>query len=458
MYIDDTIAAISTPMGTGGISIIRISGNGAVESADKVFSNDFGKTIKDAKTHTITHGYIKKSDGSIIDEVLVSVMLAPNSYTKEDVVEINCHGGIISTREILSAVLETGVRLAEPGEFTKRAFVNGRMDLCEAESVIDIINSGSSAAHRVSVNQLRGSLSKSIDSIREKLLALIAHLQVLIDFADEDLEPLSDEEYREGIAAAIEDIEKLLNTSLKGRIIKEGIKTAIVGKPNVGKSSLLNLLCGDERAIVTDIEGTTRDSIEESVILGDLTLKIADTAGIRETGDKVESIGVEKSKSILKDADLIIYMTDAKTTLDENDEYIINSLNGKRSIALVNKAEGDCVVDIIHLKEKLENVILFSVKEGTGLGEFTDLVNKMFESGEIENSDEAVITNVRHKDALTKAKRELENAIFAIDSQIPLNMTFIDIENAISALGEITGQTVGEEIVDRIFHSFCVGK
>lgn len=458
MHIDDTIAAISTPTGTGGISIIRISGKKAVETADRVFANNFGKTLKNAKTHTITHGYIKKSDGAVIDEALVSVMLAPNSYTKEDVVEINCHGGIISTREILSAVLESGARLAEPGEFTKRAFMNGRMDLCEAESVIDIINSKSSAAHRVSVNQLRGSLSESIDRIREKLLTLISHLQVLIDFADEDLEPLSDEEYRSGLVNAVSDIERLLNTSLKGRIIKEGIKTAIVGKPNVGKSSLLNLLYGDERAIVTDIEGTTRDAIEESVMLGDLVLKIADTAGIRETSDTVESIGVEKSKSILKDADLVIYMTDALQPLDENDRFIIESVKDKNAVALVNKSENGVKTDVEEIRKSIEDVILFSVKEKTGVEKLRETVERMFESGKVENSDEAVITNVRHTEALTKAKKALKSAVEAIDSGIPLNMTFIDIENAISALGEITGQTVGEEIVDRIFHSFCVGK
>ena len=458
MNIDDTIAAISTPIGTGGISIIRLSGRDAVETADRVFVNSLGKTLKNAKSHTITHGYIKKSDGTVADEVLVSVMLAPNSYTKEDVVEINCHGGLMSTKEILSAVIENGARLAEPGEFTKRAFMNGRMDLCEAESVIDIINSKSSAAHSVSVNQLRGSLSKSIDAIREKLLELISHLQVLIDFADEDLEPLTDEEYRDGLAGAISDIKKLLDTSLKGKIIKEGIKTAIVGKPNVGKSSLLNLLYGDERAIVTDIEGTTRDAIEESVYLGDLVLKIADTAGIRETSDAVESIGVEKSKSILKDADLVIYMTDASAPLDENDRFILDSVKDKNVIALINKSENGVKTDVDEIKKCIDNVILFSVKAKTGVDELRKTVEEMFASGKVANSDEAVITNIRHADALNKAAKALSSAVKAIDSGIPLNMTFIDIENAISALGEITGQTVGEEIVDRIFHSFCVGK
>lgn len=457
MYIDDTIAAISTPAGTGGISIIRISGKDAVEIADKVFCGG-RKSLKSVKTHTINHGYIKRNDGTVIDEVLVSVMIAPNSYTKENIVEINCHGGIISTKEILSVVLENGARLAEAGEFTKRAFMNGRMDLCEAESVIDIINSHNNTAHRVSVNQLRGSLSKSIDEIREKLLALTSHLQVLIDFADEDLEPLTDEEYRNGLESADLDVKKLLSTSLKGKIIKEGIKTAIAGKPNVGKSSLLNLLYGEERAIVTDIEGTTRDAIEESVMLGDLVLKIADTAGIRETGDTVESIGVEKAKSILKDADLVIYMTDASMELDENDRYIIDAVKDKNVIALVNKAENGVRTNVDEIKESIEDVILFSVKEKTGIDELKTAVERMFESGDVANSDEAIITNIRHEEALKKADAALKSALDAIDTGIPLNMTFIDVENAIAALGEITGQTVGEEIVDRIFHRFCVGK
>jgi len=357
MHIDDTIAAISTPAGTGGISIIRISGKDAVIIADRIFAGR--KALKDAKTHTINHGYIKRNDGTVIDEVLVSIMLAPNSYTKENVVEINCHGGIISTKEILSVTLENGARLAEAGEFTKRAFMNGRMDLCEAESVIDIINSQNNTAHRVSVNQLRGLLSKSIDEIREKLLTLTSHLQVLIDFADEDLEPLTDEEYRGGLDSALSDVEKLLSTSLKGKIIKEGIKTVIAGKPNVGKSSLLNLLYGEERAIVTDIEGTTRDTIEESVMLGDLVLRIADTAGIRETGDAVESIGVEKAKNVLKDADLVIYMTDASQELDENDSYIIDAVKDKNVVALVNKAENGIKTDIEKIKEKINDVIAF---------------------------------------------------------------------------------------------------
>lgn len=458
MQFDSTIAAVSTPAGKGGISIIRISGTKAIEIADRVFTNEYGKTLSKADSHTITHGYATGSDGSVIDEVLCSVMRAPRTYTREDVVEINCHGGMISTRDILAAVLEAGATLAEPGEFTKRAFLNGRMDLCEAEAVIDIINARTHSAHKVSVHQLKGSLSESIGKIREKLLMLTAHLQVLIDFADEDLEPLSDEEYTDGLRSSLEDIENLLKTSERGKIIRDGVKTAIVGKPNVGKSSLLNLLYGEDRAIVTDIEGTTRDAIEESVSLGGVMLTLADTAGIRETTDAIEKIGVEKSKSIMDEADLVIFMTDAKRPLDENDRYIMESLEKKNTIVLINKSEEESLADKEELKSISHKIIEFSVKEKKGLDELEKTVAEMFSMGEISQNDDAVVTAVRHKDALIKARDALKGAINAIECGIELNMTFIDIENAISALGEITGQTVAEEIVDRIFHSFCVGK
>lgn len=458
MNFDDTIAAVSTPPGKGGISIIRISGKNACEIADKVYLSNFGKKLSKVNTHTINHGFAVRQDGSVIDEVLVSVMRAPHTYTGEDVAEVNCHGGIVSTKEILSAILEAGARLAEPGEFTKRAFLNGRMDLCEAESVIDIINAKNKKAHTLSVHQLRGSVSRSIGKIRERLLTLTAHLQVLIDFADEDLEPLSDEEYLEGLKESLKDVEKLLSSADRGQILKDGVKTAIVGKPNVGKSSLLNLLYGDERAIVTDIEGTTRDAIEETVTFGGVMLNLADTAGIRETDDIIEKIGVEKSKTIMDDADLVIFMADGTKALDENDDYILSSLKNKNIVILVNKTDEAVVCDVSSLKKVSDKVIEFSVKSKKGLDELEDLIKVMFNSGDIEANDEAMITGVRHKQALLKAREALAGAIDAIISGIEINMTFIDIENAISALGEITGQTVGEEIVDKIFHSFCVGK
>lgn len=458
MFTDDTIAAISTPTGTGGISVIRLSGTDSIEIADKIFDSPHGKKLSKVNTHTINHGYIIGESREIIDEVLVAVMRAPKTYTTENVVEISCHGGIMSAREILSVVLNAGARVALPGEFTKRAFLNGRIDLCEAESVIDIINSKTAIEHSVGVNQLRGHLSESINQIRNSLLELISHLQVLIDFAEEDLEPLSDEEYLNGLKKSCSDIDALINSSVKGKILKNGIKTAIVGKPNVGKSSLLNLLYGDDRAIVTDIEGTTRDAIEECISLGKVMLDITDTAGIRNTHDAIESIGVEKSKTLMNDADLVIYMTDAVKPLDENDKFIIDALNGKNAIALINKYELQKCVDEEYIKQKIKTVIPFSVKEKRGLAELTEQIENMFDMGKINANTDSVITNVRHTDSLKKAKTALKSAINAIEDKIPINMTFIDIENAVSALGEITGQTVGEEIIDRIFHNFCVGK
>lgn len=458
MDFDTTIAAVSTPHGRGGISIIRISGKDALKVADKVFKNKNNKTVSDAKSHTILYGFAVRENGSEIDQVLCSVMKAPRTYTGEDVAEISCHGGIISTREILSACLNAGARLAEPGEFTKRAFLNGKMDLTQAESVIDIINAPTKESHSVSVHQLKGALSERIGAIRENLLELTSHLQVLIDFADEDLEPLTDKEYFEALKKALDDVQKLIATSDRGRIIKEGVNTAIVGKPNAGKSSLLNLLYGGERAIVTDIEGTTRDAIEENISFGGVLLNVSDTAGIRQTEDIIEKIGVEKSKEILAAADLVIFVTDATKPLDDNDRYIMESVKDKNTIVLINKSEIGSSVDKKEFKHFTDRVIEFSVKEKKGVAELEDMIKKMFGNGDISSSDDALITSIRHKDALVKAQDALKSAIEAIEGGIEANMTFIDIENAISALGEITGQTVAEEIVDRIFHSFCVGK
>ncbi len=458
MKLFDTIAAISTPHGEGGISIIRISGNRAIEIADKIFVSSKGKRLSEAKTHTIHHGHIKNSFGKTIDEVLVSVMRAPNTYTCEDIVEINCHGGVVSTKQILLAVLEGGATHAAPGEFTKRAFLNGRIDLCEAESVIDIINSKTNLSHEVSVNQLEGHLSEKINGIREKILALTGHVQVLIDYPEEDLEPLTDAEFQNSLKDIAEEIKKLIETADRGKLIKNGIQTAIVGKPNVGKSSLLNMLSGENRAIVTDIEGTTRDAIEQYINLGDVELKIIDTAGIRETGDIIENIGVEKSKEYIQSSQLVIFVTDGQKALDKNDKYIIENLEGKKTIVLVNKCENGCVADVDYLKSKFDNVILFSVHNEIGTDELCRTVKELFDMGDISNTGDAVITNIRHKDALSKALLAMENAYNSTKSGIPADMTFIDLENAISALGEIVGLTVGEEIVDRIFHSFCIGK
>ncbi|MBO5743629.1 MAG: tRNA uridine-5-carboxymethylaminomethyl(34) synthesis GTPase MnmE [Clostridia bacterium] len=457
MNIFSTIAAISTPYGTGGISIIRISGSRALEIADKVFKASSKKKIADVPSHTIHHGHIVSAEGKVLDEVLASVMLSPRTYTGEDTVELNCHGGLFTTKRILEEVLKAGAENASRGEFTKRAFLNGKTDLARAEAVIDLINSKTNLEQSISVNHLGGRLSKKINSLRERLLGLIAHVQVLIDYPDEELEPLSDDEFMKELSSIKLEASKLLATSEAGSLIKNGIKTAIVGKPNVGKSSLLNLLSGEEKAIVTDIEGTTRDAIEECVSLGGISLNLVDTAGIRETEDKIEAIGVKKSKEYIEKSKLIIFVADAASGIDENDIEIIESLKDKKCVALINKCDKAKLKDESILKENFDRIIHFSAKTSEGLDKLEQTIKEMFEIGEIENNSD-IITNARHKDALIKAQAALSSAIESAQMGISADTLFIDIEDAISALGEIVGLTVSEEVVDRIFHSFCVGK
>lgn len=459
MYIlDDTIAAISTPPGEGGIAIIRISGEDAISVADKIFSGKQGKKLSDMASNTINYGFVKDFEKNTVDEVLVSVMRSPHTYTGEDVVEINCHGGVVSTRKILSLVLGAGAVQAGPGEFTKRAFLNGRIDLSQAESVIDIINSKTNLSHNIAVNQLGGKLSHEINSLREKLLSLLSHIQVLIDYPDEDLEPMTEEEFSDTLSEVLSHIENLLATSDCGKIARGGISTAIVGKPNVGKSSLLNLLSGEERAIVTDIEGTTRDAIEETINLSDVVLKIADTAGIRDTDDVIENIGVSKSKKYLEDAELVLFVLDGKRPLDENDRYIMESIKDKNAIAIINKTEDGCMIDAEEVMKFCPKTIMFSVHENIGTKELTDTITELFDMGKIKNSSGSVIANARHKDALLKAEKNVKSAIDSLCSGVPQDMVSVDIESAISDLGEIVGLTVGEEVVDKIFHNFCIGK
>ena len=457
MKINSTIAAIATPYGSGGVSIIRISGPQAVEIADRVFRASSGKALSDVMTHTIHHGHVTEASGEVLDEVLASVMRAPKSYTGEDTVEINCHGGIVVTNSILSLILQNGASLADRGEFTKRAFLNGKLDLSRAEAVIDVINSKTSLEQHIAVNHLGGKLSDEIDSLRERLIALIGHIQVMIDYPDEDLEPMSDEEFESELKKLYDDSKKLLETSGKGEIVREGIQTAIAGKPNVGKSSLLNLLSGQQRAIVTDVEGTTRDVIEQYVNIGNVTLKLCDTAGIRKTDDEVEAIGVSRSMDYINESDLIIFMADAVCGLDSNDYDVIKSLEGKKVIALINKSESGSAVSEDEIKKYFERYIFFSVKNEKGISELEAHVKELFELGEIENGGN-IITNVRHKEALFGAVNSIKSALVTLSDGLSPDMTFIDIEAAISYLGEITGLTVSEEIVDKIFHSFCIGK
>lgn len=450
-----TIAAISTAPGAGAIAIVRMSGDDAVCIADKIFCGK--KKLADVKSHTVHYGFIY--DGKTkIDEVLVTVMLAPNTYTKENVVEISCHGGSLSARKILSLAVSHGAVYADRGEFTKRAFLNGRMDLCEAEAVAEIINSKTAALHNAAVNQLGGSLSEKINGIRELLLSLSANLDVISDFPEEGLEPLSDTEFYNLLSDIRNKTEKLYLSAKRGRIIKNGIKTVIVGKPNVGKSSLLNLLSGSERAIVTDVEGTTRDVIEEQVDIGGVMLVLYDTAGIRSTDDKVEKIGVEMSKKRVSEAELVIFMLDAQRPADKNDEEILSLINGRKTVYLINKSENGINETVKSFCSGKGNVIEFSVKNETGVDKLGEKINDMFNFGEISDTGSETIINERHCEALSSALESINSAINALDMRLPSDMTFVDIENAVRSLGFITGMSVSDEIVDKIFHSFCVGK
>ena len=458
MDLYSTIAAISTPYGTGGISVIRISGADAVSIADKVFKASSGKKLSDVPTHTIHHGHIIGAGGKRIDEVLASVMRAPRTFTGEDTVEINCHGGLLVTKLVLERVLASGAAAADRGEFTKRAFLNGKLDLCEAEAVIDVINSKTSLEQEISVNNLGGALSDKINAIRERIIMLSANIQVLIDYPDEGLEPFGDDEFAAELSAIASELDKLYATSDAGMLLRSGIAAAIAGKPNVGKSSLLNLLSGEEKAIVTDVEGTTRDAIEEYITIGNVTLRLADTAGIRDTDDVVEKIGVQKSMEYIDKSELIIYIADAVSGLDERDYEIINSLRGKKTIALINKTDSGSAIDADELRKHFEYVIEFSVREEKGVAELEAAIGELFDMGSIANDASSVITNARHRDALIKAKTAIDSAINAQECGIPVDTTFIDLEAAASALGEIVGLTVAEEIVDKIFHKFCIGK
>lgn len=449
-----TIAAISTPQGTGGISVIRISGDRAVEIAEKVFS---GKSLKSAKSHTVHYGYIIDSNGNRIDEVLVTVMLAPRTFTREDTVEISCHGGSVTTRAVLGAVIEAGAYMAAAGEFTKRAFMNGRIDLSQAEAVIDIINAKNELSRRNAVSQLGGALSKEIKAVRDSLVHLSAQMQVIIDYPDEDLEDVTVEDIENVCRNGAERVERLLATSDSGRMIREGIKTAIVGKPNVGKSSILNYLAREERAIVTDVAGTTRDVIEESVSINGIPLILSDTAGIRETEDTVEKIGIERSRQYLDAADLVIVVIDAANGIDDDDKEVLAATEDKTRIILLNKTD---IADAgaFGIVGSNSAVIEVSAKTGDGMDNLASEIERICHLDEINSENGAVITNMRHKAALIGARDALSRAADALDSGMPTDIVSIDIAAAMDSLGEITGETVSDSIVNDIFHNFCVGK
>ena len=459
MFIDDTIAAIATAPGEGGIGIIRISGEKSLQVAQSIFKSKSGKMIKDYNARTLIYGTVVDNE-KVIDEVLVAYMKGPNSYTAEDVIEINCHGGFISVKKILELILSKGVRLAEAGEFTKRAFLNGRIDLSQAEAIIDVIKSKTDMAHEVAQSQLEGSLAKKIKDLRMNVTEVLAHLEVSIDFAEEDVEEITYQTLEEKALELRNEIKKLYDTAESGKILRDGLKTVIVGKPNVGKSSLLNSILGENRAIVTDIAGTTRDVIEEFVNIKGIPLKIVDTAGIRETEDVVEKIGVEKSRESFSTADLVIMVLDASRKLSEEDMEILESLKNKKTIVLLNKMDLEPQIELEKIEEFVnsEDIIKVSALKHQGIEELQDKIEAMVYHGSVKNSSNLMITNSRHKDALFKAYESINDAISAIEQRMPYDFIEVDFKNIWDYLGYINGDTVREDLLDTIFSNFCIGK
>ncbi|OLS41361.1 tRNA uridine-5-carboxymethylaminomethyl(34) synthesis GTPase MnmE [Bacillus sp. MRMR6] len=458
----DTIAAISTPMGEGAIAIVRLSGDDAINIADRIFRSISGKRLTEMASHTIHYGHLmdpKKEE--VIEEVMVSVMKGPKTFTKEDVVEINCHGGIVSVNRVLQHVLAFGARLAEPGEFTKRAFLNGRIDLSQAEAVMDLIRAKTDRAMNVALGQMEGRLSRLIRGLRQEILEILAHVEVNIDYPEyDDVEEMTHKMLMEKAVYVRDELTKLLQTSQQGKILREGISTVIVGRPNVGKSSLLNSLVQENKAIVTDIPGTTRDVIEEYVNVRGVPLRLLDTAGIRETEDIVERIGVEKSRQVLKEADLILLVLNYADQFTKEDENLFEVVKGMDVIVIVNKTDLTKQIDMEKVKQLASDhkLVTTSLLEDRGVDELEEAIASLFFAGSIETGDMTYVSNSRHIALISQSLRTIEEAIEGVEMGTPIDIVQIDLTRSWELLGEVIGESVHESLIDQLFSQFCLGK
>ncbi|MBU8610578.1 MULTISPECIES: tRNA uridine-5-carboxymethylaminomethyl(34) synthesis GTPase MnmE [Bacillus] len=458
----DTIAAISTPMGEGAIAIVRLSGPEAIQIADKIYKGPKGKTLSSVESHTIHYGHIvDRPSDRVVEEVMVSVLKAPRTFTREDVIEINCHGGIVTVNQVLQLALREGARLAEPGEFTKRAFLNGRIDLSQAEAVMDLIRAKTDRAMNVAMNQMEGRLSALVRRLRSEILETLAHVEVNIDYPEyDDVEEMTHQILVEKATAVKKEIEALLRTSEQGKILREGLSTVIIGRPNVGKSSLLNSLVHEAKAIVTDIPGTTRDVIEEYVNVRGVPLRLVDTAGIRETEDIVERIGVERSRQVLKEADLILLVLNYSEELSEEDVKLFEAVEDMDVIVILNKTDLEAKIDTERVRELANGrpVVTTSLLKEEGINDLEEAIQSLFYTGAIESGDLTYVSNTRHISILQQAKRAIEDALSGIEQDVPIDMVQIDLTRCWELLGEIIGDSVHESLIDQLFSQFCLGK
>lgn len=457
-----TIAAISTPMGEGAIAIVRLSGPEAIQIADKIYKGPKGKTLSSVESHTIHYGHIvDRPSDRVVEEVMVSVLKAPRTFTREDVIEINCHGGIVTVNQVLQLALREGARLAEPGEFTKRAFLNGRIDLSQAEAVMDLIRAKTDRAMNVAMNQMEGRLSALVRRLRSEILETLAHVEVNIDYPEyDDVEEMTHQILVEKATAVKKEIETLLRTSEQGKILREGLSTVIIGRPNVGKSSLLNSLVHEAKAIVTDIPGTTRDVIEEYVNVRGVPLRLVDTAGIRETEDIVERIGVERSRQVLKEADLILLVLNYSEELSDEDVKLFEAVEGMDVIVILNKTDLEAKIDSERVRELANGrpVVTTSLLKEEGINDLEEAIQSLFYTGAIESGDLTYVSNTRHISILQQAKRAIEDALSGIEQDVPIDMVQIDLTRCWELLGEIIGDSVHESLIDQLFSQFCLGK